>query len=451
MTDRLQQEWNALAADANRLDDGKFLKIYRLLEQMAENPGIQPAFNALRPRLTELKPSRRPTASRLFFRPVEDLLDDPAHYSRRLNRISRSTLPALWKAIKEKLPRAVLDDFRIGMAAADPNDGRAMVRLGEPLWRAGTEAVREVAKAATDNLKYRNELFGRDEDALRQLEVIADIVAIGPEIEALKLSLPERPIGDLAESHVDAIKDALSALGRHEAWRARPLLLVLSARMKRPGDLLKLLSEVRLGDAMGEKEGLTRELSGIVVGNLLRQTAEIEQEVPGVDRPVALAATAERLTEGLNSVNETVQALKDRDMTRRIDQARQEIGDFVVRNIVSGVDAALVETLFGIGDGAAAAADDKVRQAEQLAMALRRSIKLAPQLGIGREVTAKVAEVRKQVEAEADRLLRAARPGPQGLAPDVQRQMFNSLRVIEILAGSDEADRLYREWKRRGS
>ncbi len=449
MTDRLQQEWNALAADASRLDDGKFLKIYRLLEQMAENPNMQPALDALRPRLTALKPARKPTASRLFFRPVEDLLDDPATYSRRLNRISRGTLPPLWKAMREKLPKSVLEELQIGMAAADPNDGRAMVRLGAPLWAAGTEAVRAVLKVATDNLKFRNELFGRDEDALRQLEVIAELTTIGAEIETLKLSLPERPIGDLAESHVDAIKDALSALGRHEAKKARPMLLMLSARMKRPGDLLKLLAEVRLGDAMGEKEGLTKELSGIVVGNLLRQTSEIEQAAPGLDRPGDLAATAERLTEGLNSVNETVQTLKDKDMTKRIDQARAEIGDFVVRNIVSGVDAALVESLFGTPT--VPASDAQVKQAEQLAMALRRSIKLAPHLGIGREVTAKVAEVRKQVEAEADELFRTHRPGPAGMDPKVQRQMFNSLRVIEILAGSEEAERLYRDWKRRGS
>lgn len=449
MTDPLQKQWDALAADANRLDDGKFLKIYRLLEQMAENPGMQPAFSALRPRLTALKPPRKPTASRLFFRPAEDLLDDPATYSRRLNRISRGTLPPLWKAMREKLPKSALDAFQIGIAAVDPGDARGMIRLGEPLWAAGTEAVKAVHKQASENLKYRNELFGRDEDALRQLEVIAELTGIGVAVETLKLSLPERPIGDLAESHMDAVKDALSALGRHEAWRARPMLLMLSARMKRPGDLLKLMAEVRLGDAMGEKEGLTKELSGIVVGNLLRQTTEMENAAPGLDRPGDLAATAERLTEGLNSVNETVQTLKDRDMTKRIDQARSEIGDFVVRNIVSGVDAALVDSLFGTPS--VPASDAQVKQAEQLAMALRRSIKLAPQLGIGREVTAKVAEVRKQVEAEADQLFRTNRPGPEGMDAKVQRQMFNSLRVIEILAGSEEAERLYRDWKRRGS
>lgn len=444
MTDRMQQEWNALAADANKLDDGKFLKIYRLLEQMAANPATHTAFDALRPRLTELKPPRRPTASRLFFRPAEDLLDDPITYSRRLNRISRGTLPPLWKAMHQHMPKGVLDAFQVGIAAADPEDPRIFVKLGEPLWQAGTEAVKAVLKSASDNMKYRNELFGRDEDALRQLEVIAELTAVGTEIETLKLGLPERPIGDLAESHVDTIKAALSALGRHEAWRARPLLLMLSARMKRPGDLLKLMADVRLGDAMGEKEGLTKELSSIVVGNLLRQTTEMEQAAPGMDQPGNLAATAERLTEGLNSVNETVQALKDKDMTKRIDQARQEIGDFVVRNIVSSVDEALVESLFG--SPTVPATDEQVKQAEQLAMALRRSAKLAPQLGINREVTEKVQDVRKQVEAEAGQLLRSNPSGVGGMDPKVQRQMFNSLRVIEILAGSEEAERLYRSW-----
>lgn len=433
-------EWSRLAAESARLPDGKFLKIYELLEQMRERPEVQGAFETIRPRLTELRPPRRLAVSRLFFRPVEDVLDDPMGYQRRLNRISRAVLAPCWRALRDRLPHGLVAEMQSTLSTIDSRDARALAVVGEPLWTAGAAALDQLLVEVRANLKLQVTLFGRDEDVLNQLATVADVVRIGPRIEALKLALPAKPIGELAESHVEIVKTAMIELGRENPRHTGPALLVLTSRMRRPGDLLRMLQEVRLGGTPQEKEGLTRELSGIVVGNLLRQTSDMDREAASADSS-ELAATAERLTEGLNSVNEAVLALRDKEMSRKVDGARTEIGEFVKRTIISDVDQALLGTLFG--PDAAVDPDEKVRKAEQLALALRKSARLAPHLGIKREVDAKINEIRRQVEAGTETVLRG-QPGAE-----VQRRMFNSLRVIEILAGSDEAERLFREWQRR--
>ncbi|MFV3076278.1 hypothetical protein [Niveispirillum fermenti] len=440
-------DWAVLAADASRLPDRKLLQIYRLLEQVGDKPEVSGAFEAMRPRLVTLRPPRRPALSRLFFLPVEDLLDDAGQYSRRLNRICRTTLGPCWQAVKDRIPAALLQSAQREAAAADLRDGVAVASICAPLWEAGVTALAAITAECQTNLKYKIGLFGRDDDVQRQLETIRQVLVVAERIEKLKAALPARPILDLAESHLDIIRANLMELGREDAALTQPLLLVLASRMQRPGELLRMLGEVRLGGTVAEKENLTREMSGYVVGNLLRQTAEFDRENPLVSGdPASLAAAAERLTDGLNSVNDTVQSLRDKDITNKMKNARAEVGQFVLKNICADVDQGLHAALFGRDGGLPD--DATMKKAEQFAMALRRSSKLAGALGIQREVSAKISETRQQVVSTTQASLRAAPRNRDGtLGADGQRTMFNSLRIVEILSGSDEAERLCREWR----
>ncbi len=439
-------DWAALGTDILRLPDRKLLQIYRLLEQVGDKPEVSDAFEAMRPRLTTLRPPRRPALSRLFFLPAEDMLDDADHYSRRLNRICRTTLAPCWQAVKDRIPLAVQQEVYREVALVDYRDGAAIAVLCEPLWQAGMVALEQVIAECQNNLKFKNSLFGRDDDVQRQLGTLHQIMTVAFRIEKLKAALPPRPILDLAESHVEIIRAALIDLGKEDAALTQPLLLVLASRMQRPGELLRMLGEVRLGGTVAEKETLTREMSGYVVGNLLRQTSDFDRENPLVHGdPASLAAAAERLTDGLNSVNDTVQGLRDKEITAKMKNARAEIGQFVLKNICADVDKGLTAALFG--HGGALPSDEDVKRAEQLALALRRSSKLASPLGIQREVAAKITEARQQVVTNTLATLRNTPRNRDGsMAADAQRQMFNGLRMVEILSGSDEAERLFREW-----
>ncbi|MDZ5646861.1 hypothetical protein [Nitrospirillum sp. BR 11828] len=461
MTDPAIAQWQTLARDATRLSDAKFLQIYALLEQLGEKPGIAGAFDAMRPRLTQLRPPRRPTVSRLFFRPAEDLFDDPAVYTRRLQRVSRGTLPTCWKLVRARLESGLVDGVAQDILKADPRDARLMARVAAPLWEAGAQALAAIAHEADSNLRFMVDNFGRDDDVLRQIQTLRDVLLLGAVIEDLKQRLPERPIGDLAESHVEAIKGVMAQLGGAEKPQAAaPVLLVLTARMLRPGVVLKMLTDMRVtGNSQVERDALTRDLSGVVVGNLLRQTgsmAKTREAAPGsgaagaaatdpAQRLGALAAVAERLTDGLTSVNDSVAVLRDKKTAERVAAARSEIGEFVLSTVLGDVEKTLAGLMYAARTGIATPPDD-MRRAEIAALALKRSAKLAGPLGIQREVAAKITEVRREIDRQTDRMMSA--PGARG-DPEVRRQMFNNLRLVEILSGSDEAERLYRDWSRR--
>ncbi|MBB6253611.1 hypothetical protein [Nitrospirillum iridis] len=458
MTDPAIAQWQALARDATRLSDAKFLQIYTLLEQLGDKPGIAGAFDAMRPRLAQLRPPRRPTVSRLFFRPAEDLFDDPSVYTRRLQRVSRGTLPTCWKLVRARLDSGLVDGVAQGILKADPRDPRALVKIAAPLWEEGAQVLVKIADEAENNLRFMVDNFGRDDDVLRQIQTLRDVLLLGGIIEDLKQRLPERPIGDLAESHADAIKTVMAQLGGAENPQAAgPLLLVLTARMLRPGVVLKMLTDMRVvGSSQGERDALTRDLSGVVVGNLLRQTASMAKAAvagPGttgapvdpVQKLASLAAVAERLTDGLTSVNDSVASLRDKKIVDRVTTARGEIGEFVLTTVLGDVERTLASLMFA-DNGGIATPPDEMKRAEATALALKRSAKLASHLGIQREVNAKILEIRREIDRQTDRMIAA--PGARG-NPEVRRQMFNNLRLVEILAGSDEAERAYREWSRR--
>jgi hypothetical protein len=442
-------DWSALMGDASRLSDAKLLQIYRLLDQVGDKPEVSSVFASLRPRLAELRPPRRQTPPRLLFRPIEDLLDNQETYSRRLGRISRATLTPCWRAVKDYIPQAVQRDVQQAVARIDPYDGEVLAGLCETFWQMGADALSRVLAECDANLKHKVALFGRDEDVIRQLEAIREIIAIAPLVERMKASLPPRPITSLSESHLDSLRKELLELGREDVRQAIPLVRVISSRMQRPGDLLRLLGDLRLGGAVQDKEAMNREMSGYVVGDLLRQSNGLAPEGV-VQRPAALdnmAVTAERLADGLNSINDMVQSLRDKELSAKMQTARADVAQYVLKNICGAIDQADIDAVF---PATGTPSVETLKKAEHVVMALRRSSRIAGPLGIQKEVSNRITDIRRRLEQQTNAALRKIPRNRDGtLTPDGARHMFNSLRLLEILAGSEEAERLYREWNRQ--
>jgi hypothetical protein len=283
------------------------------------------------------------------------------------------------------------------------------------------------------------------------LEVIREIIAIAPIVERVKASLPSRPIASLSESQLEMLRKVLLDLGREDLRLAMPLVRVISSRMQRPGDLLRLLGELRLGGTVQDKETVTKEMSGYVVGDLLRQSNGLAPEggdASGQHMGLEyMAVTAERLTDGLNSVNDMVQGLRDKELSAKMQTARGDVAQYVLKNICGTVDQADIDAVFPATGGPSA---QTLKKAEHLVMALRRASRIAGPLGIQKEVSNRIADIRRRLEQQTNAALRKIPRNRDGtLSPEGARHMFNSLRLMEILAGSEEAERLYKEWSRQ--
>ncbi len=455
------REWTQLAASAAALTDSKFLKIVELFERIRHEPGIAEAMGMFRPRLVELRPPRRITASRLFFLPVEDLLDDLERYQRKLSRVCRATIDPCWRIVADGFGEKRLAKLERTLLETDSHDVSAIVRLGEPLWKEGSRALGKALDEAETNQKARIALFGRDDDVLRQVAVTVAVTDIGAFLQEVKSKLPDRPIQTLAEFHVEVLRSAIKELAQDDIRRVTPFLLVLSARMLRPGDLLAVLGDTRLDGYQQEKDEMAREVGVFALENLLRQSGDMSKAMGEGAAAKEIASIAERLLDGFDSMKTTLQRPDQKAMVKRVDRARAVISDALLERVINPADQELLghvnrladSNLLRMGlDEPTFPTPEEIGKAEEFARAYRRCARIAPLVGLKSEVQEKTADICRTVRKVSENLGNVARParGPVRVDPAVADEQFVSmLRLIEIIAGPDEAETLLTDWHER--
>lgn len=455
------REWTQLAASAASLTDSKFLKIVELFERIRHEPGIAEAMGMFRPRLVELRPPRRITASRLFFLPVEDLLDDLDRYQRKLSRVCRATIEPCWRIVSEGFGDKRLARLEKTLLETDSHDAHAMMRLGEPLWKEGSKALSRALDEAETNQKARVALFGRDDDVLRQVAVTVAVTDIGAQLQEVKAKLPDRPIQTLAEFHVETLRSAIKELAQDDIRKVTPFLLVLSARMLRPGDLLAVLGDTRLDGYQQEKDEMARDVGVFALENLLRQSGDMSRAMGEGATAKDIAGIAERLLDGFDSMKTTLQRPDQKGMVKRVDRARAVISDALLAKVIGPADQELLghvsklaeSNLLRMGlDEPEFPTPEEMGKAEEFARAYRRCARIAPLVGLKNEVQEKTADICRTVRKVSENLGNVARParGPVRVDPAVADEQFVSvLRLVEIIAGPDEAETILMEWHDR--
>ena len=446
MTDDARQ-WNELAAGATSLSDDKFLRVVALLEGVLSQAGVAAAFEALRPRLKKIRPARKLTAQQLMFLPAEDLLDNADSYRRRLFRISRGTLSACWKQIQTRLGAQKILAIE-GRLEGTSTVSRSLQRTGEQLWREGAKALRAAIEEATSNTKARIALFGRDDDVLRQVTILAEVAELGPEIEALKSELPDPPIAELSEAHVDVLRKAIQEIAGQGTAHLTTFLLVVSARMLRPGELLRILADTRLDEVRpDEKDEVAREVGVFTVENLLRRTAQITPDFLDSTTARDIALLTERLVDGLESMNPTLSQPDQKKLAARAEQARGVISNALFNHVLRPADQELLHS----SEELSLPTREELSAAEEFARAYRRCARIAPTLGLRSEMQEKTAGLCRQVEGITASLAEFETAGeidPQSLEQS-DGQIIAMLRLIEIVAGPEEASRLLDLWESR--
>lgn len=455
------REWTQLAASAASLSDSKFLKIVELFERIRHEPGIPEAIGLFRPRLAELRPPRRITASRLFFLPVEDLLDDLDRYQRKLSRVCRTTIEPCWRIVADALGEKKLMRLEKSLLETDSNDMAALVRLGEPLWKEGAKALSHALDEAEANQKARVAMFGRDDDVLRQVSVMVAVTDIGALLQQVKGKLPDRPIQVLAEFHVEVLRAAIKELAQEDIRKVTPFLLVLSARMLRPGDLLAVLGDTRLDGYQQEKDEMAREVGVFALENLLRQSADMSKAMGEGAAAREIATIAERLLDGFDSMKTTLQRPDQKKLVHRVEKARAVISEALLERVIHPADRELLGHVSRLAepsltrllsDAPSFPTPEEINKAEEFARAYRRCARIAPLVGLKAEVQEKTADICRSVRRVSENLGNIARPvrGPVRVDPaEADEQFVSILRLVEIIAGPDEAEAILGDWQER--
>ncbi|MFD1626137.1 hypothetical protein [Azospirillum griseum] len=430
------------------IPDDKFLEVVRLLERVNDHPDVRQTFDSIRPRLVQMRPGRRPTLKRVLCMPFEDALEGVGGGDVPLSRIERRVIAPLWGIVEERADRHQLDQLDRMVQEVAPGDHNGLLNIGRRLWPLAAQTLR----AAMDDDRSRQALWRHlhgDEGLQRQVIDAAAYLDIGLSIEALKSDLSPKPVPELEDRHIAAIEQAAQAVARQSLAGVYPLLLVAAARLATPADLLRVLNDLDLGKARRDQPVLFAQLSGLVVSNLEARSARLDDRASAGERtvvkPADAMATAERLIASVTTTSTVMDALHEPLYRDRLAAVTSAVGAMVAESVLDTAPQGILSAIPAPTPDRAPEVDETAQiAAEDHARALRRCDRLADTLGLRQQVNDTIKRMGQGVEQRAQALLQDY---PQRLedaaATDAaELNLFYSLRLLELLAGSAKADPL---------
>ena len=434
-------KWREIALVSLGLPDEKLLGVLALVEQVPDRDQVREVLDKIRPRLVKLKPPRPITVQRLAFRPVEDLFDPPERYRAKIGRLSRHTIHPAWLVIHNLVDRSLLERTERGLKSVEAVNTTDLYAIGLPFWAAAGRVLSEFLEADTSigRRKVGNDSLTVTEDMRQQLTDIADILAIAAEVETAKIHLPEKPIQALSEVDTELLTEVISRLGNESTRKVQTFILVVLARMSKPGDLLKVLADASMPCTTFERNGLVKTVGTNALAKLAFEAQDLRLAKTRSSDPVTGTLEAEQMVNRLMSLEKSLGGMRDKAVVEQIQTTRREIGTYVVDTLAVKADEALFENLRAKPEGVAKNGSkeptmEQVENAEKSALSLKRCARIAETVGAKREMEKKLQVVCGQLEREAT-------------APDRdddarERRLIRSVRLIELIAGPDEAQRV---------
>lgn len=460
-TGRGQSGVDRLPGLENRLFDipeDKFIEVVRLLERVRDHPDVRQTFAAIRPRLAQVRPDRRPTLKRVLCMPFEDVLESVSGLDVPLGRIERRVIDPVWRLVAECGDTALIDQLDRQAQETAPGNLNALRNIGRRLWPMAAQAIRgaiggTVAQDATRHGLWR--VLHGDEEMRRQAMDIAAFLDIGLTVEALKDALAPKPLPALDDRHLGAIEQAAQAVARQSAGLVHHLLLVAASRMANPADLLTVVNDLDFGKARREQPAIFARLSGLVVTNLEERSARLDGNghgaAPGGAATLPIApedavAIAERLVASVGTASAVMDVLADPAYRQRLDAVKTAVRTMVAGTVLDTAPTGILTAVPAPAENGRPVPVDEDAQmaAEDHARALRRCEGLADALGLHEPLKDAMASMEKGLLARAQALL-ARYPQAAGDPADAETAeiaLFYALRLLELVAGPARADRL---------
>jgi two-component system chemotaxis response regulator CheY len=410
-----------LSEKLTSVSETKFLGVIQYLSELQfppTAPSVLPEIRRLmdkaRPRLRELKPPRPLTLTRLFCRPFEDLLHSRG--AAVAEGIPRSEIEPCWQLLTAR-DGAGLKDLAAELAAVPPNEPRLLLEFAERFWR---HAARILAACAAAN------------EGPLHLRLIADTLTAAPTIEAFKVAVPAKPISRLGDIESGQVAEGRRSLVEH-GLSAEGFLLVVAARLETPAELLDFLNRAEIGIAAPTWS----KLSAFSIAVIEDQARNFELN-GGTARPDDLTRAADRLMDALATTHKVLDAAGRTTLERSTQGVSKMVREMLNRKVIEAASAAIDAAL---PNGTVEPGVEALVAAESHARALRRSRRVARQLGLDARVAAMTDSVQRRCEAHIARIV-AKMPTTAGEQDAAMAGIYRSIRMVELAVGPQEATQL---------
>jgi len=386
--------------------DEQVARIVALVDAMTTRGAADALIAPLRPRLQQLRPSRVPRFTRLLFMPLDPVIVSADARDSEACTIPRSALGPIAAVIRTGLGSGVAP-IEAAIARLSGPDPAGIGQVGAGLWKA---AAAILLAAEAPRAWAGTGLPAHAFPALRRS--IAAVLAAGAEIDVWMRRAPDDPAPNAA-----ALRALLAEALQLGAGACGMVGAVLLARFPSLGaDILAAITALAEADAVAARTAADLAV-GATLGHLESTTAADIGAAPLADAARSVQ-TAAGLLKGL-------WRKADPRRHERLAANRANLDQKCRLRFTDALTGGLIAPLQG---ATAAATPTQATDLENAARDLRRFEQAARQLGNGDSYDDALRRAAEQVRALSDAI-------PEGHADRV--------RLVEILAGSDEAVRLF--------
>ena len=436
-----------MASKVFEIPEAEFEKLVTALELRRLRPAQQAASIAMltqiRPRLRLIRPERRFTPMRLFFRPFEDLLYNPNTPRKALGRIPRSALKPIWGEVERLLGDAGLAPVLEAIKTLDPTDDEAVDAAGRPFWAAAHAALKGVADDCAKEKGGRARLQGQlgGPEVLASFDDIITALAIAAPLTAMRRVLPPPPIADINNADLKQVVDALTRTAAINRDGLPVLVLSLMARLQSPAmlpGLIERLVEQGAGDLIQSMGGQVGEaVASQQEDRIIDVRAEAEKQK---DNPVAVARA---LGTELKNLQREAEAAGGggRGVARQIERVKSELGRLARETIVSGAAPKAVAAIDALDAPPenATSSRDRFRAVEDQIVSLRLCKQYAGDVGLEGEIATAMKQISAKLDSRSKDLLQRLNANDATVS---SVDLFCTVRLVELTEGSEKADQL---------
>ena len=406
-------QMQALRADLLDADDAKIRQIVALLEASAE-PGVRQAvLEPLRPRLTSLKPPRALRFTRLLFMPLDGLIVPALGWKPSQATIPRSALEVISRTVQAALDSDITVIETI-IAGHHTDAAEVVTRAGAIAWgRAAEILARAPSPVGWADIGLPPALYAplargiatvlRTAGALRSLERDAELGVLQPDEQV--------------------IREIIANLGGEPA---EGCTMVCKLLLRRLPHMIPLLRQLIGAGATAVDRAVLQAAMDQGTDALLADMEDRSDLTEGLREGVfsAVGAEVQRITRLLQDIDQDAGAARHRP---RLMGIRKKLDEVCRGRFAEGITKGLVAPLTGASGGIDNAGQ---MQLESFARDLRTIETAGRKLGS---------------PAAYDTLIVKASEAVQAAAQHGSLAKLGAVRLVEILAGPEMAEALYRK------
>ncbi len=444
--DALQLPPQELAARVSRLPTERFLEVYRLYEKLGRQTDVMPEMSVLRDRLVRLRPRRAPTFTRLLCMPFEDFIVRETGGTSA--PISRRQCRTLGRLVTRLMGPTEVATVQRQLAAIDPvaGDDHALVDVGGRIWSRAAALLR-----STRFRRRRGRSTGAD--SLREsLALIIRCLESGRIMVTLGSGLPRGPLQDLDRRGKALLSRTIRSVPEDGLSRLRLPMMLLMGRLESPARAVSILQDSELAISPATRRALLHMTADMLTADMAQCRIALENYLGRHER-APLPELMARIEPAVRKARDgTGAGVGHEAMTALLAVSAAAIRERVLKSIpgrlkntLALLTAPYVDDAAGDPDRVRAGQQRRIEDMMAMEHALRAVVAAghdADMLGIQSEVRAAVAQASAALEQACQGLVSSAAISSGPATADPRGCMMILVHLIEIVAGSDRADRI---------